>query len=140
MNKVVHLFLESPVPTIIMANDVQFVINQEQKLSLPFQPRFVVTDSIDTPFSKIVSTGMPLRHTYMGHMTEQQLMATIGVPERLNVVVSKDQRNPPTIASELAFLVALDISIEQYGEAMPTELQHSLRSFITGEKSKRHIV
>lgn len=139
MNKIVHIFLESPVPTIIMANDVQFVIGQAQKLGLPFQPRFVVTDSIDPPFSKILLTGTPLRHTYMGHVTEQQFLGILGVPEQIHVVMSEDQRIPITMSSDLAFLAALDIAIERHGEDMPTELKSSLHSFIAAEKSRRGI-
>ncbi|MDO8598713.1 MAG: hypothetical protein Q7S02_01240 [bacterium] len=140
MTNYVHVFLESPVPTVIMVNDVQFSYAQVQKLSLPFSPKFVVTENQDPPFSKVQQEANR-RYVYVGCKPGEEFAAMLGMNTESvpHVIVTTDERMPPTINSELAFLAALDIAVEQHGEAMPVELKTLLHSFISTEKRNKGI-
>lgn len=137
----VHVFLEAPRDSVMVLNDLAISLTNLRKFSHPFIPHLVVTESIDPPITKVLADrGGGLKHlSYIGNNTSQVFLDSLGLTAPVHVVTSTDARIPPTIASPLAFLAALDLAVEQYGEAMPSELKTLLHSFIIAEKRNRGI-
>lgn len=100
----------------------------------------VVSDSIDVPFSAARNlVGPDVRLSWTGQYELESVIkgwghVCNGVTINTGVVSSA-----PAIMDDLAFLAALEVSIDQYGTSMPSELQSSLRTFIGQEKQRHNI-
>ena len=129
MSKYVH--------TTIIVNDVQVTVGNIQSIKLPFLPYFVVTESIDPPFTKVKEMN-PGAHafTYMGYQSDQSFFDLIGLKEPVHLIVNEQGTPPVTINSDLAFLASLDVAVERFGTSMVPELKSLLSSFITAEKTR----
>lgn len=131
-----HGFLKTTLPLVVSINNVQIVATSIQQIGIPFVPKFVISDSIDPPLHYVKEHLGPYEHVvYLGHQSKEEFMRETGVDGASSIFAPPS--SPVSIQSDIAFLAALELSVEQFGMTMPEELKTPLCAFITAEKTRR---